>query len=76
VYAAEPGGLVRFQNEANVAGKIIDAHIVPVFEVRELQGVPVIIMPLIHGRDLGCILRDRKLIKQARWSRTLIRWHS
>jgi formylglycine-generating enzyme required for sulfatase activity len=58
--------LERFRNEAAVAAGLVDAHILPVFDIQEIQGVPIIIMPLIEGSDLERILRDRRAVRQGR----------
>jgi serine/threonine protein kinase/formylglycine-generating enzyme required for sulfatase activity len=62
--AMNPYLLERFRNEASVAGALVDSHILPVFDVQEVQGVPVIVMPLIEGSDLGKIIRDRSAAKK------------
>ena len=56
--------LRRFHNEAALAAGLVDAHILPVFDIQEVQGVPVIIMPLIEGGDLGRIIRARTAVKK------------
>jgi serine/threonine protein kinase/formylglycine-generating enzyme required for sulfatase activity len=62
--AADPNRLERFRNEAAVAASLTDSHIVPVFDILEVQGVPFLIMPLIDGPDLAKIIRDRQLEKE------------
>src|SRR5438132_1364295 len=59
VMAGNLAALERFRNEATVAARLVDAHILPVFDVQEVQGLPLIVMPLIEGSDLGRIIRDR-----------------
>jgi len=56
--------LERFRNEAAIAAGLVDSHILPVFAIEEAQGVPIIVMPLVEGSDLGQILRDRLRVKQ------------
>jgi formylglycine-generating enzyme required for sulfatase activity len=59
VMAGNLAALERFRNEATVAARLVDAHILPVFDVQEVQGIPLIVMPFIEGCDLGRIIRDR-----------------
>jgi formylglycine-generating enzyme required for sulfatase activity len=61
--AQDPTTLARFRNEATVAAGLVDAHILPVFDVLDVQGVPVIVMPVVEGTDLGRIVRERREIK-------------
>jgi formylglycine-generating enzyme required for sulfatase activity len=64
--ASNPRLLERFRNEADLAGRLTNAHILPVFDVLEARGVPVIVSPLIEGADLGQILRDRAAARDGR----------
>src|SRR5947209_15489815 len=41
--------LKRFRKESELAAGLVDAHILPVYAVHEVHGVPVIVMPLIEG---------------------------
>jgi serine/threonine protein kinase/formylglycine-generating enzyme required for sulfatase activity len=66
--AANPGHLTRFRNEAELAGKLTDSHLLPVYDIREVQGVPIIVMPLIDGGDLGRLLKDRLALKRGQSS--------
>jgi eukaryotic-like serine/threonine-protein kinase len=60
----DPEFLERFRNEAAVAASLMDAHILPVFDVLEARGVPVLVMPLVEGTDLGRIVRARHAVRQ------------
>jgi formylglycine-generating enzyme required for sulfatase activity len=62
--AVHPEFLKRFRNEAEVAASLTDAHLLPVFDVLEARGVPVLVLPRIDGADLGRILRDRNAARQ------------
>jgi formylglycine-generating enzyme required for sulfatase activity len=64
--AANPDLLVRFRHEADVAGNLVNAHILPVHDVLDAGGVPVIVLPLVDGGDLGRILRDRKAVAEGK----------
>lgn len=55
--------LKRFRNEARVAANLVNAHVLPVFDVLEVHGAPVLVLPLIHGCDLGRIVRDRARLR-------------
>jgi formylglycine-generating enzyme required for sulfatase activity len=52
----------RFTDEARLASSLAGAHILPVLQVHEANGVPAIVMPLVEGCDLGRILRDRRAV--------------
>src|SRR5947209_5484462 len=62
--AADSRLLQRFRNEVKIAGSLMHAHILSVHDVREVDGVPVLIMPLIEGATLGRIVRDRAGVKK------------
>src|SRR5260370_265501 len=47
-----------------MAARLTDSHVLPVFDIQEVQGVPLLIMPLIEGSDLGKIIRDRQNVKK------------
>jgi formylglycine-generating enzyme required for sulfatase activity len=64
--AADLERLHRFRNEAAVAASLTDSHVVPVFDILEVQGVPFLIMPLIEGPNLGKIIGDRHLVKEGK----------
>jgi formylglycine-generating enzyme required for sulfatase activity/tRNA A-37 threonylcarbamoyl transferase component Bud32 len=64
--ALDPRLLSRFRNEAKIGATLIDSHVLPVFDVQDVQGVPVIVMPLIKGTNLGNILSDRTKVKKGK----------
>ncbi|MFK7736049.1 MAG: serine/threonine-protein kinase [Pirellulaceae bacterium] len=43
----------RFQQEAHTAAAIVHDHIVPIYDVGEVDGKPFIAMQLVQGGDLG-----------------------
>jgi formylglycine-generating enzyme required for sulfatase activity len=51
--------LARFRNEAETAGRLADSHILPVFDVLDVGGAPVLVLPYIEGSDLRKVIRDR-----------------
>ena len=52
--------LRRFRNEAQVAASLVDSGILPVFDILEVGGVPLLVMPYIDGTDLGKVIADRR----------------
>ncbi len=54
-----PDLLQRFRREAETVAALRNAHIVPVYDVGEAEGLAFIIMPLIQGESLRAIL-DRE----------------
>src|SRR5437764_53127 len=40
----------------------VNANVLPVFDVLEFQGTPVLVLPLVNGCDLGRILNDRAAV--------------
>jgi serine/threonine-protein kinase len=55
----DPNRLARFQVEATAAAKLTKHGVVPVYDVVEAAGTPVLVMPYIEGSDLARILADR-----------------
>jgi serine/threonine-protein kinase len=55
----DPDRLACFQAEASAAAKLTKHGIVPVYDVVEAAGAPVLVMPYIDGSDLARILADR-----------------
>ena len=51
-----PDLLQRFRREAETVAALRNAHIVPVFDVGEAEGLAYIIMPLIQGESLRAVL--------------------
>src|SRR5207244_2451785 len=52
-FAADPARLARFRREATVAAGLRDSRILPVFDVLEAEGVPILVLPYVAGCDLG-----------------------
>jgi eukaryotic-like serine/threonine-protein kinase len=63
--ADDPVRLLRFRNEAAIAARLTDSRILPVFDILEGGGVPVLVMPFVEGRDLARILAERKAATEA-----------
>jgi formylglycine-generating enzyme required for sulfatase activity len=72
--AANSSALERFRNEAMLAGRLVDAHILPIFDVQEVDGLPVIVMPLIEGCDLGRVVRDRVALQRGKVQDSVHPW--
>ncbi len=60
----DPKRLERFQKEALVAGSASGAGILPVYDVLQIGGVPVIVMQFVDGVDLSRIIKGRMIAKQ------------
>jgi len=67
-----PEMLQRFRREAETIATLRNAHIVPVYDVGEAEGLAYIIMPLISGESLRAVL-DRDGAMQASEVRRILR---
>ena len=56
-YAQDPEFTERFSREARAAARLDDPHVVPIYDVGELDGRLYLIMRLITGWDLQSVLR-------------------
>ncbi len=63
--AADPDRLERFRREATLAASLTASHVLPVFDVVDADGVPVLVLPFIDGPNLGRLVEDRRT-EQAR----------
>jgi serine/threonine-protein kinase len=61
--AGDPERLRRFRNEAEIAAKLADCRIVPVLDIIEADGSPILVMQFIEGCDLGRIIADRHEVR-------------
>jgi hypothetical protein len=50
--SGDPGARQRFLREARVAATVAHDHVVPIFAVDEVEGVPFLVMPLLQGESL------------------------
>jgi serine/threonine protein kinase len=57
-YAGQPAARARFLREARAAARIEHAHVVPLFQVGEADGLPFLTMPLLRGRSLEARLQE------------------
>jgi serine/threonine-protein kinase len=62
--------IVRFRREAILGAGLRHPHLMQVHEIHESQGTPVIVMPLINGRDLGRIVEERRRCKEHKNARS------
>jgi serine/threonine-protein kinase len=60
ILAFDRGMVERFRREAILGAGLRHPHLMQVHEIQESYGTPVIVMPLIDGKDLGKIVRDRR----------------
>src|SRR5438876_6187644 len=49
--SADLQSLQRFRNEAALAARLLDSHILPVIDILDVHGVPILVMPFIDGPD-------------------------
>jgi serine/threonine protein kinase/formylglycine-generating enzyme required for sulfatase activity len=64
--ADDPRWLDLFREEAKIAAGLLSSHILPVHDIIEVRGSPVIVMPLVEGCNLGKVLEDRILVKDGK----------
>ncbi len=60
-YAQDPDFDKRFRREARTAARLDDPHVVPIYDVGEIDGRLYVTMRLIDGVDLDTLLRDGPL---------------
>lgn len=73
-FAQDPNRLARFRREARAAARLATNGILPIHDVLEAGGVPVLVMPYIDGSDLARIIADRQAIRQGQSPARLHRW--
>lgn len=63
--ANDPAYKERFRREARVAARLIEPHIIPIYETGEIEGQLYLSMPIIEGIDLhGLLKRDGPMSAQ------------
>ena len=63
-FAADVERLQRLRTEANVVASFTDSRILPLLELVETEGGPVLVMPYVAGTDLGRIISDRVAVRR------------
>jgi serine/threonine protein kinase len=58
-FAADAASVSRFKQEARVASRLTEAHILPVHDLLHDSACPVLVMSYVDGWDLGRIVRQR-----------------
>src|ERR1019366_1826607 len=66
-----PELLQRFRREAETIATLRNAHIVPVFDIGEAEGLAFIIMPMIAGESLRAVLDRERAMQPAEVRRIL-----
>jgi hypothetical protein len=66
VLAGSPVLLERFRKEASIAGRLVESHLLPVHEVMEAQGAPVLVMPFVDGGTLSRVVKDRLALRDGK----------
>src|SRR5687768_18333259 len=54
--AYDPAIRMRFTREAQTAAQLSHAHIVPIYDVGEREGIAYFVMALVGGGNLGTLL--------------------
>src|SRR6185436_12374920 len=60
--AANPTARDRFLREAQAAARLKSDHIVTIYQVDEVAGVPYLAMELLEGRSLDDVMRSGKVL--------------
>jgi serine/threonine protein kinase len=55
--ASEPGYEERFRREAHTVARLIEPHIIPIYDTGEIEGRLYLVMPVIDGIDLASLLK-------------------
>jgi serine/threonine protein kinase len=66
--AHDPAIRTRFTREAQMAAQLTHAHIVPIYDVGEQEGLAYFVMALVHGGNLATLLtrEPKQPIEEAR----------
>jgi len=73
-FVDDPLRLARFHTEAEAAAKLTDSCVLPIYEFRESDGIPMIVMPYVDGTDLERIIVDRKAARSGEAGREFHPW--
>lgn len=64
--AAQPGFEQRFRRECGIAHRVREAHVIPVHDFGEMDGVFFVDMQLVEGGSLADLLRERGALEPPR----------
>jgi formylglycine-generating enzyme required for sulfatase activity len=59
--AVHKANLERFRHEASVAAALTNSQILPVYDILDVDGVPVLVLPFIAGQNLRQIIEEHWL---------------
>lgn len=60
-YAADPNFVSRFEQEARILAKLNHAHILPLFDYGQVDGLTYIVMPLVSSGTLADLMKSSPL---------------
>ncbi len=60
-YAADPNFASRFEQEARILAKLNHAHILPLFDYGQVDGLAYIVMPLVSSGTLADLMKSSPL---------------
>jgi formylglycine-generating enzyme required for sulfatase activity len=65
-FADNPDRLQRFRQEVLLAAGLAEPGIVQVYEAREVDGAPVLVLPYVDGCDLNKIIAQRRRLREGK----------
>src|SRR5262245_10825358 len=62
--AGDVARLDRFRHEATMAAALTNSHILPLFDILEISGVPVLVLPFIVGQNLARLISNHRASRE------------